>query len=332
MAIIILAFLVIHLVFSRSIAMATNPTVLPSWNEGSSKSSILEFVNRVTAENSPDYVPPAERIAVFDNDGTLWSEKPFYFQGFFLIDRLKAMVKDHPEWRNEQPYRTILEGDREAIAGFTEKDIVRLLAVTHTGMTVEEFQTLSIDWLKNAEHPRFNRPFTEIVFQPQLELLDYLRANGFKIFIVSGGGIEFVRAFSEEVYGIPPEQVIGSSVKTRFEERDGRSTLVKLPELGSYDDREGKPVNINLHIGRRPILAFGNSDNDLAMLQYTADHRRSSLILLLHHDDGSREWAYDRDTRIGRLDTALDEATRRGWTIVSIQRDFQRVYPFDRSD
>jgi phosphoserine phosphatase len=193
-------------------------------------------------------------------------------------------------------------------------------------MTVEEFQTLSIDWLKNAKHPRFNRPFTEIVYQPQLELLDYLRANDFKIFIVSGGGIEFIRAFSEEVYGIPPEQVIGSSVKTRFEERDGRSVLVKLPELGSYDDKEGKPVNINLHIGRRPILAFGNSDGDLAMLQYTADNQRSSLMLILHHDDEIREWAYDRDSRIGRLDKAWDEAKRRGWTIVSMKRDFQRVY------
>jgi phosphoserine phosphatase len=328
-AIILLAFLVITIVFSGSSTMAINSTLLPSWNEGAAKAEIIEFVNRVTTENNPDYVPPAERIAVFDNDGTLWSEKPFYFQGFFLIDRLNALAEDHPEWRSKQPYQAILERDQEAIAEFTEQDIVQLLAVTHSGMTVEEFQTLSIDWLKNAKHPRFNRPFTEIVYQPQLELLDYLRANDFKIFIVSGGGIEFIRAFSEEVYGIPPEQVIGSSVKTRFEERDGRSVLVKLPELGSYDDKEGKPVNINLHIGRRPILAFGNSDGDLAMLQYTADNQRSSLMLILHHDDEIREWAYDRDSRIGRLDKAWDEAKRRGWTIVSMKRDFQRVYPFE---
>jgi phosphoserine phosphatase len=329
-SIILLAFLVIAIVFSSSSTMAIDSDPLPSWNEGAAKSQIIEFVNRVNTENSVDYVPPSERIAVFDNDGTLWSEKPFYFQGFFLIDRLKVMAKDHPEWRSEQPYRAILERDREAIAGFTEQDIARLVAVTHSGMTVEEFETLSIDWLKNAKHPRFNRPFTEIVYQPQLELLDYLRANDFKIFIVSGGGIEFIRAFSESVYGIPPERVIGSSVKTRFEERDGRSVLVKLPELGSYDDKEGKPVNINLHIGRRPILAFGNSDGDLAMLQYTADNRRSSLMLILHHDDEIREWAYDRDSKIGRLDKAWDEAKRRDWTIVSMKRDFQRVYPFDR--
>jgi phosphoserine phosphatase len=325
-AIILLAFLVITIVFSQSSVMAINSTPLPSWNEGAAKAKIIEFVNRVTTENNPDYVPPAERIAVFDNDGTLWSEKPFYFQGFFLIDRLNALEKDHPEWRGKQPYQAILERDQEAIAEFTEQDIVQLLAVTHSGMTVEEFQTLSKDWLKNAKHPRFNRPFTEVVYQPQLELLDYLRANDFKIFIVSGGGIEFIRAFSEEVYGIPPEQVIGSSVKTRFEERDGRSVLMKLPELGSYDDKEGKPVNINLHIGRRPILAFGNSDGDLAMLQYTADNQRSSLMLILHHDDEIREWAYDRDSQIGRLDKAWDEAKRRGWTIVSMKRDFQRVY------
>jgi phosphoserine phosphatase len=330
-SLVILASLLIALVFSRSNTMAIPPTVLPSWNEGTAKTEIIQFVNRVTTENSPDYVPPGERIAVFDNDGTLWSEKPFYFQGFFLIDRLKAMVNDHPQWRSEQPYQAILEDDRQAIAQFSEKDLAQLIAVTHSAMTVEEFQTMAIDWLKSAKHPRFDRRFTELVFQPQLELLDYLRANGFKTFIVSGGGIEFVRAFAEEVYGIPPEQVIGSSVKTKFTERDGGSVLVKLPELGSYDDKDGKPVNINLHIGRRPILAFGNSDGDLAMLQYTADNRRSNLILLLHHDDESREWAYDRNSRIvGHLDQAWDEAKRRGWTVVSMKRDFQRVYPFDR--
>ncbi|MBR8830772.1 MAG: hypothetical protein N5P05_001007 [Chroococcopsis gigantea SAG 12.99] len=310
-------------------AKENHGVILPSWSDTTTKKTIINFVNRVNTENTSDYVPPGERIAVFDNDGTLWSEKPFYFQAFFLIDRLKAMAVDHPQWHDTQPYKAILEGDKQAISRLTEKDIIQMLAVTHTGMTVEQFQLIAGSWLKTAKHPRFNRLFTECVFQPMLELLDYLRDNGFKTYIVSGGGVEFVRAFAQEVYGIPPEQVIGSSVKTKFALRDGKFVLVKVPELGSVDDKEGKPVNINLHIGRKPLLAFGNSDGDLAMLQYTSTRDKANLMLLLHHDDGEREWAYDRESKIGRLDKAWDEARQKGWTIVSMQKDFQRVYPFD---
>lgn len=315
--------------FTQFTTAENNSQILPSWNQGNSRTAIIDFVNRVTTENSPDYLRPAERIAVFDNDGTLWSEKPFYFQVFFMIDRLKAMAIANPEWSNTQPYKAILENDQQAIAHFTDKDIMELLAVTHSGMTVEEFNSIATEWLKTAKHPRFNRLFTELVFQPMLELLDYLRTKEFKTFIVSGGGIEFLRAFSETVYGIPPEQVVGSSLKTRFEEQNGRFVLMKLPELGSYDDKEGKPININLHIGRRPILAFGNSDGDLPMLQYTDSEKQPSLILILHHDDEKREWAYDRKSSVGRLDKAWDEAEKRGWTVVSMRRDFKRVYPFD---
>ncbi len=320
---------ILILIFNMNFTAAGQASFLPSWQDNLPQHTIRDFVNRITTENNQDYVPPEERIAVFDNDGTLWSEKPFYFQAFFLIDRLQAMSAEHPEWRDTQPYKGILEADKEAMSRLTEKDIMELLAVTHTGMTVDEFGIIAADWLKTAKHPRFNRLFTECVYQPMLELLDYLRANGFKTYIVSGGGIEFIRAFAEEVYGIPPEQVIGSSAKSKFEERDGKYTLIKIPELGSYDDKEGKPVNINLHIGRKPILAFGNSDGDLAMFQYTSTGRKPNLILLLHHDDGEREWAYDRDSKIGRLDKAWDEAEQKGWTIVSMKKDFRRIYPFN---
>jgi phosphoserine phosphatase len=328
--IVLTSLIVLLVVFFPQLTFAEiNPKILPSWNEGNSRTVIINFVNRINTENSPEYVRPAERIAVFDNDGTLWSEKPFYFQVFFMIDRIKALASAHPEWSTTQPYKAILEADQQAIADFTEKDIMQLLAVTHSGMIVEEFNSIATEWLKTAKHPRFNRPFTELVFQPMLELLEYLRANEFKTFIVSGGGIEFLRAFSEEIYGIPTEQVVGSSVKTRFEGRNGQFVLMKLPELGSYDDKEGKPININLHIGRRPILAFGNSDGDLPMLQYTDSGKQPSLILLLHHDDDKREWAYDRQSSVGRLDKAWDEAKKKGWIVVSMQRDFKRVYPFN---
>jgi phosphoserine phosphatase len=324
-----IAFFLLLGTFSTTVthSIAADSAILPSWNEGRAKTAIIEFVNRVTESGSPDYVQPAERIAVFDNDGTLWSEKPFYFQLFFAIDRIKSMAPANPSWSTEMPYKTILENDTKAIGKFTEQDIVQLVAATHSDITVEAFQAIAIDWLKTAKHPRFNRLFTDCVFQPMLELLDYLRAKDFKIFIVSGGGTEFVRAFSEKVYGIPPENVIGSSVKTRFEQQNGQAVLMKLPEIESYNDKAVKPANINLHIGRKPILAFGNSDGDLAMLQYTADNQRPSLMLLLHHDDEEREWAYDRQSRIGRLDKAWDEAKQRGWTIVSMRDDFKQVYP-----
>jgi phosphoserine phosphatase len=330
LALFLTAIAVFAITFASVSQAKTLPVVLPSWQEGNSKETIMAFVNRVTTETSSSYVPPAERIAVFDNDGTLWSEKPFYFQLFFMAGRIKSMEAEHPEWSTKMPYQAILAGDAQAIAQFTtQKELAELLAVTHSGMTVEEFQLLAKRWLKSAKHPRFNHLFTECVFQPMLELLDYLRANNFKTFIVSGGGMDFIRAFAEEVYGIPPEQVVGSNLKTRWEEEDGKFVLRKLPELGSYDDKEGKPINIDLHIGRRPILAFGNSDGDLPMLQYTASGERPSLMLILHHDDGQREWAYDRQSNIGHLDKAWDEARRRGWTVVSIKRDFKQVYPFN---
>ena len=243
---------------------------------------------------SPEFVPEAERIAVFDNDGTLWSENPVYFQLLFVIDRIKAMAAEHPEWKTEQPYRTVLEGDMEALAELGGHGLAELVMTTHAGMTTEEFKTIVTDWISTARHPTTRRLFSEMIFQPMLELLDYLRANGFKTYIVSGGGIEFMRPWTERVYGIPPEQVVGSSIKTKFEIRDGRPVLVRLPELRFVDDKEGKPVGINSHIGRRPIAAFGNSDGDLQMLQWTAAGHGARLALYVHHTDAEREWAYDR--------------------------------------
>jgi phosphoglycolate phosphatase-like HAD superfamily hydrolase len=300
---------------------------LPSWREGEARQRILDFVAAVTTPGSAQYVPPAARIATFDNDGTLWAEQPLYFQAFFVFDRARALAAQDPALAARDPFRAILANDREAMAGFGEQEIGELMAATQTGMTPEEFAPIVRAWLATARHPRFGRPFTELVYQPQLELLAYLRDHGFKTFIVSGGGIDFMRVFSDEVYGIPPEQVVGSSAKTRFELRDGRAVLVKLPELGSLDDKEGKPINIHLHIGRRPILAFGNSDGDLQMLQYTAAGEGPRLMLLVHHDDAEREYAYDRDSHIGRLDQALDAALAQGWVVVSIRDDWGTVFP-----
>jgi hypothetical protein len=238
------------------------------------------------------------------------------------------MVDDHPEWRRQQPFQAILEGDQERIGAFTEHDLVEVLMTTHAGMTTMEFTQIVRDWLAIARHPRFDRPFTEMVYQPMLEVLDYLRRNGFKTFIVSGGGIEFMRPWAEGVYGIPPEQVVGSSIKTKFELRDGEPILLRLPEVDFIDDKEGKPVGINTHIGRRPIAAFGNSDGDLQMLQYTAAGDGARLAVYVHHDDAEREWAYDRDSHIGRLDKGLDEAAERGWTVVSMKGDWAKIFAF----
>ena len=299
---------------------------LPSWADGAAKKALLDFVARVTKEGGPDFVPAPERIATFDNDGTLWCEQPFYFQGFFTIDRVKALAEKHPEWKEKQPFAAILSGDREALRKLSEHEVAALMAATHAGMTTTEFADIARKWLDTAKHPRFDRLFKECVYQPQLELLAYLRANGFKTFIVTGGGIDFVRVFSERVYGIPPEQVVGSSLKTRFEIRDGQPVLIKLAELGSLDDGPGKPVNIELHIGRRPILAFGNSDGDLQMLQYTDGGKRPRLMLLVHHDDAEREYAYDRKSPVGRLDKALDEAEKRKWIVVSMKNDWKTIF------
>ena len=303
---------------------------LPSWNEGEAKQSIVKFVQRVTTAGSADFVPVGERIAVFDNDGTLWTEKPMYVQLAFVLDRVKALAPAHPEWREKQPFKAALEGDLKTVAAGGEHALLELVMATHAGMTVEKFAQVVTDWLATAKHPRFNRPYTELVYQPMLELLAYLRANGFKTFIVSGGGIEFMRPWTEKVYGIFPEQVIGSSIKTKFEVRDGKPVLVRLPEINFIDDKAGKPVGIQMHIGRRPIAAFGNSDGDLQMLQWTTVGPGARFGLIVHHTDADREYAYDRQSSIGRLDKALDEANGQGWTVVDMKQDWNQIFSYDR--
>ena len=320
------AFFIVVAIWGCGPAEQADP--LPSWNEGPAKRSITEFVNNVTTEESEAFVPSAERIAVFDNDGTLWSEQPAYFQLQFAIDRVRALAPEHPEWKTQQPFKAVLEGDMGALAESGVKGILELVMATHAGESPEQFQDGVKQWLADAEHPRFGRPYTELVFQPMLEVLAYLRAHGFKTYIVSGGGIDFMRVFSEKVYGIPPEQVIGSSLKTAFELRNGVPEIVRLPEIDFIDDKEEKPVAIQKIIGRRPIAAFGNSDGDHQMLQWTAAGQGANLMVLVHHTDGDREWAYDRQSHVGRLDKALDEANARGWTVVDMKQDWNRVYPF----
>ncbi len=300
---------------------------LPSWNDGAAKRSILEFVAKVTTEGSSDFIPPAERIAVFDNDGTLWAEQPLYFQLAFALDRVTVLAPQYPEWKEREPFDSLLKGNVNGALAGGEKALLEIIMATHTGMTAEEFETIVHDWITTARHPRTGQPYTKMVYQPMLELLACLRVNGFKPFIVSGGGIEFMRPWAENVYGIPPEQVVGSSIKTKFELRGGKPVLVRLPELNFIDDNEGKPVGIHQHIGRRPVMAFGNSDGDLPMLQWTAAGGGARFCLIVHHTDSEREWAYDRDSRIGRLDKALDQARAKGWTIVSIKNDWKIVFP-----
>jgi hypothetical protein len=304
---------------------------LPSWHDGKAKQSITEFVSKVTEKGSPDFVPPAERIAVFDNDGTLWAERPMYFQVLFALDRVKALAPKHPEWKDKEPFASLLEGDVKGAMADGIKSVVEIIMATHAGMTTAEFETIVKDWIATARHPTTGRPYTEMVYQPMLELLAYLRANGFKTFIVSGGGIEFMRPWSEKVYGVPPEQVIGSSIKVKYELRDGTPVLVRLPELDFYDDKEGKPVAIHQQIGRRPIAAFGNSDGDLQMLQWTTTGQPPGFALYVHHTDGEREWAYDRNASMGRLDKGLDEAQAKGWTVVDIKQDWKVIYPHEKN-
>jgi len=300
---------------------------LPSWNDGAARQSIVAFVAKVTQEGTPDYVPPAERIAVFDNDGCLWSEQPVYVQLAFALDRVKALAPQHPEWQTQEPFASLLKGDVAGALAGGEKAIAEIVMATHAGTTTEEFATIVKDWLATARHPATGRPYTGMVYQPMLEVLAYLRANGFKTFIVSGGGIEFMRPWTEQVYGIPPEQVVGSSIRTKYELRDGEPVLVRLPELDFIDDKAGKPVGINQHIGRRPTLAFGNSDGDFEMLEWTTSGEGPRLGVIVHHDDAGREYAYDRKSHIGRLDRGLDEAGRRGWVLVSMKDDWRTIYP-----
>jgi haloacid dehalogenase-like hydrolase len=302
---------------------------LPSWDDGATKQAILNFVAAVTQEGSPNFVPPAERIATFDNDGTLWVEHPMYIQLAFALDRVKALAPLHPEWKNTQPFKAALEGDMKTLAEAGEHGMAELVMATHAGMTTEEFQKIVIDWFATARHPRFKRSYTELSYQPMIELLAYLRANGFKTFIVSGGGIEFMRPWTERVYGVPPEQVVGSSIKTQFQMRDGRPELFRLPELNFIDDKAGKPVGINEFIGRRPIAAFGNSDGDIEMLQWTTMSGGVRLGLIVHHTDAEREYAYDRDTPFGRLDKGLDAAAMNKWVVVDMKNDWKRIFAFE---
>jgi phosphoserine phosphatase len=303
---------------------------LPSWNDGASKRSIVELVEKTTRDGSPTFVPPAERIAVFDNDGTLWAEQPMYFQAFFIFDRVKALAPAHPEWKEKEPFASVLRGDVKGALAGGEHALLELAMATHAGTTTEEFERVVSDWITTARHPQTGRLFTEMVYQPMLEVLEYLRSNGFKTFIVSGGGIEFMRPWAERVYGIPPEQVVGSSIKTKLETRDGKPVLLRLPEIDFVDDKAGKPVGIHRHIGRRPIAAFGNSDGDLQMLQWTAAGAGARLCLYVHHTDAEREWAYDRQSHVGKLDEGLDEARAKGWTVVDMKRDWASVFPSAR--
>jgi hypothetical protein len=303
---------------------------LPSWKDGKAKQSIIDFVSKVTKAGSPDFVPPTERIAVFDNDGTLWAEQPMYFFLLFALDRVKELAPQYPEWKDKEPFASLLKGDVKGALAGGEHAILEIVMATHAGNTTEQFEKIIKDWISTAKHPTSKRLYTEMVYQPMLELLDYLRANGFKTFIVSGGGIEFMRPWSEKVYGIPPEQVIGSSIKVKYEMHEGTPVLVRLPELNFFNDKEGKPIAIHQQIGRRPIAAFGNSNGDLQMLQWTTAGQGTRFALYVHHTDAEREWAYDRKSSMGRLDKGLDEAQAKGWTVVDMKQDWKVIYPYEK--
>lgn len=320
----IFAAMTAGLAATHSVAQ-TDP--LPSWNDGNAKSAIVEFVKRVTTEGGPDFVPIEERIATFDNDGTLWTEQPNYVQAMFVFDRIAAMAKERPEMKETQPFKAVLEADRATLAALGEQGLVELVTATHSGMSTAEFEKTVRDWIATAQHPRFHRPYTALVYQPMLELLAHLRANGFKTFIVSGGGVEFMRPWAEKAYGIPPEQVIGSSGKTVYELNGDKPVINKLPAVEFVDDGPGKPVGINRFIGRRPIFAAGNSDGDLQMLQWTTLDAGPRFALIVHHTDADREYAYDRHSAVGKLDKALDEAPRRGWLVVDMKNDWKTIYP-----
>jgi uncharacterized protein YkwD len=324
-------FLALLLLAWSLAASAQTPDPLASWNDGAAKKAIVEFVQTTTTQGSQNFVPPAERIATFDNDGTLWSEQPMYVQLIFALDRVKALAAQHPEWKQQEPFASLLKGDLKAALAGGEKAIAEIVMATHAGMTTEEFEQIVEDWLSTAQHPRFKRPYTELVYQPMLELLEYLRSNGFKTYIVSGGGIEFMRPWTEKVYGIPPEQVVGSSIKTKYEMRDGKPVLVRLPELDFIDDKSGKPIGINSHIGRRPIAAFGNSDGDREMLEWTQGGNGARLMMLVHHDDEAREWAYGAESKIGTFSDALrGQAQKNNWTVISMKNDWKRIFAQDR--
>jgi phosphoglycolate phosphatase-like HAD superfamily hydrolase len=325
-----MSFVLLGLLAAPVVAFA-QADPLPSWNEGAAKQAITTFVARVTTEGHEDFVPVEERIATFDNDGTLWSEQPAYNQAAFAFDRIKATAAEHPEWKDKQPFKAVIEGDQQALAATGEQGLFAIIAETHTGMTTEAFSASVAEWIASALHPRFDRPYTDLAYKPMIELLEYLRANGFKTFIVSGGGIEFMRPWAEKVYGIPPEQVVGSSGVTEFKiGADGKPVLDKLAKVEFVDDGPGKPVGINRFIGRRPIFAFGNSDGDQQMLEWTVAGDGARFAGIVHHTDAEREWAYDRQSQIGKLDKALDEGVAKGWTIVDMKNDWKTIFSFEK--
>ncbi len=311
---------------NKAAKQPTDP--LPSWNEGPRKQALLQFVQETTDASNPQYIAIPDRIAVFDNDGNLWAEKPVYFQLFFAMDRVKSMASEHPEWKEQQPFKAVLENDMSTLMEQGEHGLLTLVMSTHAGTTTEEFEKIVSEWLRTAQHPQLNRPYTDLVYQPMLELLTFLRANDFKTFIVSGGGIEFMRPWVEEVYGIPKDQVIGSSIKTEFTIENGIPTIKRLPAIDFIDDKAGKPVGIQKFIGRRPVFCSGNSDGDLAMMQWTAAGKGPKMMLYLHHTDEAREWAYDRNSAVGRLDKGLDIATNNGWQVIDMKKDWKTVFPF----
>ena len=303
---------------------------LPSWNEGKTKAAIIDYIKDVTNKESANFIPEIDRIATFDNDGNLWSEQPAYFQLFFAMDRVKELAKDHPEWQNKQPFKAVLENDMKTLIASGEKGIMELIMATHAGITTDEFELLVKNWLETAQHPRFNKPYNQLIYQPMLELLDYLRTNDFKTFIVSGGGIEFMRPWVEEAYGIPKDQVVGSSIATEYDYNNGSPVIRRLSKIDFIDDKAGKPVGINKFIGRKPVFASGNSDGDLQMMQWTDSNPYKSFQLYLHHTDADREWAYDRESHIGQFNKGLDEALEKGWTIIDMKNDWKTIYPFQK--
>ncbi len=315
--------------FNQELQETIQTDPLPSWNEGNTKQAIIDYVIDVTNEESENFIPVSERIATFDNDGNLWSEQPLYFQFIFAIDRIKSLASGHPEWKNQQPYKAVLEDDQGELLKQGMHGLLELVMASHADMTTAEFEAVVKDWLATARHPRFDRPFTDLVYQPMLELLQYLRDNDFKTFIVSGGGIEFMRPWVEKVYGIPTDQVVGSTIKTVFDYNNGNPVIKRLPEMDFIDDKEGKPVGIHKYIGKKPVFASGNSDGDLQMMQWTASNKYKSFILYLHHTDADREWAYDRESHIGRLDKGLDEAKENDWSIIDMAKDWKLIYPHE---
>ena len=322
---IVLTPLIAGLLLLAQVAQAADP--LPSWRDGNARQRIIQFVEAVTEEGGSDFVAPEARIATFDNDGTLWVEYPMYTQVLFAFERVKELAPQHPEWKTKQPFKALLEGDMKAVGASGMKGLMEIVLATHSGMTATEFAQEAGDWLRDTQHPKFKRPYVEAIYQPQLELLDYLRANGFKTFIVSGGGIAFMRPITQEAYGIPPEQVVGSSVVSEFQVKDGKPVLVRMPKIDFINDKAGKPVGIYEHIGGRPILAFGNSDSDMQMIEYTMGGEGRRLGLFVHHTDAEREFAYDRKSHVGTLDKALDQAAANGWFIVDMKKDWKAVFP-----